>query len=118
MAKKINFYQKKINLIFWTYLYIYLLRFAACNNFNPFGSWNGEGAKGISYNSAEKYEYTSNMNHDNLDYVAFLIRNFNSNGDVINTINLNGGYTDHVCTICDHSICATCLHPKKYKKFI
>lgn len=51
---------------------------------NLFGPWNKTGAKGVSYNGADYTKATSDATYDNLDYVAFLVRDYNTGGVAYN----------------------------------
>lgn len=51
---------------------------------NPFGPWNLSGENGISYKGAD----STNIQFNNLDYIGFLIRDYNKNGDAYNAARL------------------------------
>lgn len=48
---------------------------------NPFGPWNSAGAAGFCYNGADSTTAGANIEFDNLNYMAWLIRDYNTGGD-------------------------------------
>lgn len=66
---------------------------------NPFGPYNASGAMGFSYRGADHSMPNSDSEYDNLSYVAFLVRNFNTGGVAANLSSNSGGLTyNGVCT--------------------